>query len=224
MGAPRAECSRLIPVWCGMYMRQRRRTNGYHMPRVAVVALALVALALALLIRAGSPPSSASSLTGQPAPGFSLRAERDGHYLPEPVSLDAQRGHPVLLLFMYTLCPHCLSETLTVASFIAADAPRGLRLLAIDSPAEGLDIVAAYQQRIGLDAPVLLDTSAIVASQYGVRYFPTVVFIDARGIVRRVWVGEADARALASALSAMLDRNGGGADAQPHEEHGSGFD
>lgn len=204
-------------------MIRLRTISSAHTPRVAVAALALVALTLALLIRAGGSPGPVSSLAGQPAPGFSLRAERGGRYLPELVSLDAQRGHPVLLLFIYTLCPHCLSETLTIESFAAANAHRGLRMLTIDSPAESPGIVAAYQQRIGLDAPVLLDTSASVAGQYGIRYFPTIMLIDAHGVVQRVWIGEPDARTLTSALSALLDRNGSTAGAHPHEGHGSGL-
>ena len=78
----------------------------------AGVAITVVlALALGVAIRvAGDEAAAAGQLVGKPAPGFTLPIESRGQVLPRTVSLEKQRGHVVLLLFMYSLCPHCQSQ------------------------------------------------------------------------------------------------------------------
>jgi cytochrome c biogenesis protein CcmG/thiol:disulfide interchange protein DsbE len=169
------------------------------------IALACVLLAgmLALAVRTGAPPAEiGAKLVGRPAPAFVLPAERDGHLLPGTISLAAQRGHPVLLLFTFSLCPHCLPQALTVRRVAARNTVPGLRVLYVDSPGESPDIVAAYQQRLVLDAPVLLDAGGVVAARYGVTYYPTTVLIDGQGVVRRIWIGETGAAPVTTALRA----------------------
>lgn len=210
-----------MPVSERAMWRRLRGIGAGDLPRAAIAALVLAALALTVAIRAGSGAPSFERLLGQPAPDFALRAEQGGHALTETVSLTALRGHPVLVLFTYTLCPHCLGETQIVQSLASAEQRRGLRVVYMDSPAEAPDIVSAYQQRVGLDAPVLLDTGGDVAKRYGVRYYPTLVLMDARGIVRQVWTGEVSERALERALSVVMSY-AAWMGAHP-QEHGSGF-
>ena len=179
--------------------------------RGAVVGIALVAVVLAVVTRVAAPRSEAAqALVGQTAPGFALRAVEGSGVGTQPVTLASMRGHPVLLVFTYTLCPHCLSET-QVAEALAVDkSDSGLRVLLVDSPAESPEIVAAYLQRVrgdtGGNAPVLLDTDGAVASAYSVGLYPTTVLIDGDGVMRDVWVGETDAAMVRAALRQL--RNG----------------
>lgn len=182
------------------------RSRGWWM-RVALLALALLALALGIAVRATAGAQTLDALVGRPAPAFSLPAEANGQLQPKPVSLASQRGHPTLVVFFYTLCTHCLGELQTVSGVVSAHAAAhpasGLVPLYIDSPAESPAIPDAYLSRIGIDAPVLLDRDGAVAASYGIRYYPALALLDARGTVRASWTGEASAASLGDALGRL---------------------
>jgi peroxiredoxin len=174
--------------------------------QAAVVCLALLAVLLAVVTRvSGGSNTAAERLVGSPAPAFSLQAEYRGQVLPGTVSLAEQRGHNVLLVFMYSLCAHCLSQIDTVHELDTQDASPGLRVLYIDSPAESTSIISAYAERLAIESPstpILLDNGEL-AQSYGVRYFPTTFLVDARGIVRKVWTGETSGDSLRSAIELL---------------------
>jgi peroxiredoxin len=183
--------------------------------QAAVAGLALLAVLLAVVIRiSGGSNTAADRLVGSPAPAFSLQAEYRGQVLPGTVSLAEQRGHDVLLVFMYSLCAHCLSQIDTVHELDTQDTNPGLRVLYIDSPAESTGIISAYAERLGIESlstPILLDNGAL-AQAYGVRYYPTTILVDARGIVRNVWIGETSGDSLRSAIKLL-----GGTSARSNE-------
>ncbi len=170
---------------------------------LAVLAAAVLAVILAALVRVTTPaPLDATRLAGRPAPLFSLRAERDGQLLPDPISLSAQRGHPVLLVFGYSLCAHCLNGF--QAAHEVAAAPHGLVVLYMDSPAEDAAIIDAYARRLGLDAPIPLDPGGAVAARYGIAAYPAFILVDRAGVVRGVWSGEVSASTLETAAAPLL--------------------
>jgi peroxiredoxin len=171
--------------------------------RVVAAALTLMACALAIAARA-SAAGPAPELAGRAAPPFSLRAEVNGDVRAEMITLEAQRGHPALLLFTYSLCAHCPRETEAVAQLDATYRSRGLRVLYIDSPAEATDIVAAYALRVGVTAPILLDPGGRTAATYGIRAYPAAVLIGADGVVRAQWTGETGASTLRGAIESAL--------------------
>lgn len=171
--------------------------------RAGVLAAALLALVLGVAARALAGTSqSAPALVGRLAPAWTLPVERAGQRLPTSVTLASERGHPVLLVFFYTLCVHCLSQVQTAAAVGRDETARGLSVLYVDSPAERPDIVAAYLDRLQIDAPVLLDADGAVAERYGVRFYPTLVLVDGGGVVRGVWLGETSTAPIERALSA----------------------
>lgn len=172
--------------------------------RRVVLALAVVALALAVAVRVNAPTSRTEALVGHAAPAFALPAEANGSRLPGLVTLPARSGHPLLLVFAYSLCPQCLNEIQTARDLQARGASRGLGALYIDSPAETPAIADAYFQRLGVTSPILLDSHAAVAARYGVGSYPTIVLIDAQGAVRYVATGQTSAVSLANALDALL--------------------
>lgn len=172
---------------------------------LAVLAIAVLAVILAILVRVTTPaPLDTARLVGRPAPSFSLRAERDGHLLPGVVTLSAQRGHPVLVVFGYSLCAHCLNGFQAARQAAASAESRGLVVLSVDSPAEDAAIINAYAQRLGLDAPVLLDPDGAVAARYGIAAYPAVILVDRTGVVRGAWSGEVSASTLETAAAPLL--------------------
>ncbi len=180
-------------------IRRLARSPAWRL-RVALVLLVLLALGLGVAIQATTGAQTLDALVGHPAPAFSLPAEAHGKAQPGSITLAAQRGHPTLLVFFYTLCTHCLGELQTVRGVVAAHAASGLVSLYIDSPAELPAIPDAYLARIGLDAPALLDRDGAVAATYGIRYYPALALLDAQGVVRASWTGETSAAALDDGL------------------------
>ncbi len=76
--------------------------------RLAVIACAALAVALALLAHALAPtPNQSRALIGHPAPSFTLPATQGGQTLAQPVTFTGHSAHPTLLVFFNTLCVHC---------------------------------------------------------------------------------------------------------------------
>ncbi|MEO7002470.1 MAG: TlpA disulfide reductase family protein [Ktedonobacterales bacterium] len=192
-----------VGEWYSVVSRRASGFTAIAWLRVGVIVAALVAVVLFALARTLLPsPAGAQALVGKPAPVFTLPAAQDGALLPAPQTLIAQRGHVVLLVFFNTLCTHCLSE-LQTAHAVASGFPL-LTTLAIDAPGERPDITAAYSQRLGFDAPILLDNGARVAARYGVDYYPTLTLVDARGVIRAVWLGEVNASTLHNGIAQIV--------------------
>lgn len=171
--------------------RLARRPTSQTALRAGVIACAALALFLAVVTRSLAPsPAAAQRLVGHTAPQLTLPAVQDGRLLSQPVAVVSRPGHPTLLIFTYSLCPHCLGNTQAAQQLQQRYARRGLDVTYIDSPAEATSIVAAYQQRLNLTSPMLLDAGGTVADRFGIHNYPATVLIDAHGVVRYVATGE----------------------------------
>lgn len=173
--------------------------------RVAVVAVALIVVLVAIGVRVSAPSgASTQALAGKSAPNFTLPVAAAPGATPKTISLAAQRGHPVALVFFFTLCTHCQSQLRAVHATAASYSERGLATFAINSPAESYDVLANYSSRLGFAPTILRDTQSAATSAYGVRLYPTTVLIDRQGVVRAVWAGEADPTTLDRAFSEAI--------------------
>lgn len=180
--------------------RLRRMTAGGWL-RLAVLACALLALGLAALARAQAPtPDQARTLIGHPAPAFSAPAAQDGRLLPQPTRFDPPRSGLTLLVFFNTLCVHCVAGAQAANTAAQASTPAPLRVIYLDAPGENAGITGAYMARLSISAPVLLDANARIASRYGVAYFPSMILVDTRGVVRAVWTGAPTVSELRAAI------------------------
>src|SRR3954451_12032305 len=169
--------------------------------RAGLIAVVLIAILTTIAIRVSAPTDvSTHALAGKPAPDFTLPAGAGGNATPQVVSLAAQRGHPVLLVFFFTLCTHCQPQLRTAYAAATPYAERGLTTYAIDSPDESYDVLSSYSARLGFDIALLRDARATVAGAYGVQLYPATILIDGQGVVRAVWTGETDTATLDHAL------------------------
>ncbi len=160
--------------------------------RAGVIAAALVAIALALLVRpVAGPADGPQRLIAHSAPAFTLPVTQGSQLAATPYTFAPGQDRPTLLVFFNTLCVHCLSE-LQTAHNVALARPH-LHVVYIDSPGESAQIVANYFARLLFTPPVLLDRNETVAGRYGVRYYPTLILVDGHGIVRASWLGETSA-------------------------------
>jgi len=105
----------------------------------------------------------------------------------EMVTLSDLRGQPVFLKFWGTWCGYCRWQMPFVQ---AAFEEKGeeIAFIAIDV-AESSGTVEQYVDDNGIGFTVVLDRDKAVAGDYNIRYYPTMVFIDERGVITHIRLG-----------------------------------
>jgi len=126
-----------------------------------------------------------SPTIGESLEGFSLQ-DISGNQ----VSLADFSGKPLVINFWATWCKPCENE-LPLLREIAQKSPNGLQVIGINVE-EDVDIVNNFQQKIGINFPILLDSNGNVADQYLINGYPTTFFVDASGVLRAINIGELD--------------------------------
>jgi peroxiredoxin len=138
---------------------------------IAVMALVLLFPALGQYYLKNS-----SLAVGDPAPDFELTTLTG-----ETIRLGQFNGQPVLLSLGATWCPDCRVEA-PLLEELHKTHPE-LMILMVDSN-ESPDIVQRFADEFGITHPILLDRNGAVSDLYQVFAIPTVLFIDADGIIR----------------------------------------
>lgn len=136
---------------------------------------------LALLLAACSITGTAEPVVGAVAPDFAL-PNLDG----ETLRLSELRGQNVLLNFWATWCLPCRDE---MPAIQARYNHGGFAVLAVDF-GETRQQVSGFLAEIGVELPVLLDEDGRVQELYRVRGYPTTFFIDRRGVIRAMHIGQ----------------------------------
>lgn len=172
------------------------------MPRSA---LALLLPTLAVAAGALGPESSSRALsqarhplTGVRAPGPApswkntswLNADR-------PLTLEALGGRVVLLNFWVFTCGNCTRTVPSLVDFDRKYRERGLTLIGIHTPEfppyageHDRENVARALARYDIEYPNAQDNDAKTWDLYGIRYWPSFVLIDRRGVIRYEGYGE----------------------------------
>jgi len=144
-------------------------------------------LALALLGTALLRPATATQATAA-APPFALPLlAGDGR-----LSLEALRGHPVLLNFWASYCAACKEEMPTLEAAYRRYRARGVTVVGVDTLGDVPAQARALVRRMGLTYPMVLDARQDVTDRYNVAGLPTSVFVDTTGRVRGTVVGAVD--------------------------------
>ncbi len=168
-------------MWCGT---------------VLVVVAALLSLVLDRHSTAQAPARSGPGTaaialpvgphTGQRAPDFTLR-DLQG----KAVSLHTYTGRPLLIHFWAVDCTTCQAEQadyLRAVRDLGAKAPA---ILAVDAWGETADYISPYVQKHGIPGVVLVDlTHSVFSDLYQGIGTPTAVYIDGRGVIRRMVTGQ----------------------------------
>jgi cytochrome c biogenesis protein CcmG/thiol:disulfide interchange protein DsbE len=152
------------------------------------VAAALATLALVQLRSAlnGPPASDEPGLIalGSAAPAI-VGTTLDG----APFDLASLRGHPVLVNFWGPSCIPCRDEFPMFKAKLAQHAADGLTIVGVlmyDAPAPARDFIARY----GASWPTVDDPTGATRTAYRVAARPQTYFIDRRGILRSIQVGQ----------------------------------
>lgn len=170
-------------------------------------ALVCLGAAFLLVARSGLPhrielgqgaiESGAGLAIGSPAPQFEL-LNTSG----QKIALGSRAGTATIITFWATWCAPCRREMRELQQ-LQSQRPDSIRVLAINM-GESADLVAAWQQEIGLRYDLLLDPTLAASQLYKVRGLPTTVLLDDGHVIRNVYYGpvtgarlEADLRRLA---------------------------
>lgn len=107
--------------------------------------------------------------------------------------LSDYRGHPVVLNFWATWCFPCRTE---IPQFVnAADKYQddGLVVIGLDLQ-EGAGLIQPFAERYGMNYPILVDRDGEVGDKYRLLGLPTTVFIDADGVIQKIFRGPLEDR------------------------------
>ena len=161
--------------------------------------------------------SSGGAAVGRAAPAFSapIARQQGGTF-----SLDAERGHAVLVSFLNTQAKASAagdpsrSQIVFLESMNRQNHPHGLKTVIVDAataagvPAPSDDALINFTFDWALDPSiaVLGDASGSIERAYGITTVPTTLAIDKDGIVRHRWNGFAMAAELDFAVRPLVGR------------------
>jgi len=158
--------------------------------------LATCALLTAAACSAAAKPDTHASV-GHIAPNW-IQPTSAGQRL----SMESLHGKPVYLNFFATWCPPCNEEAPDINALQKQYAPRGLQVVGIDE-VEDAKKAAQFVHKYSLVYPAVVDDGTL-QTQYNVNGLPVHVFIDKRGVIRKIVQGEMTKKAIAAAIQSIL--------------------
>ncbi len=148
------------------------------------VGLALVGVTVALVWMGDpiQPPLGRGDL----APSFGLEKLEGGRF--DSAEL---RGQVALVNFWATWCKPCEDEMPAMQRLYETLSPEGFELVAISVDGSSTDVLA-FQERLGVGFPILLDPEQTVARLYQTTGFPESILVDRQGVIVERYVGPRD--------------------------------
>jgi len=127
------------------------------------------------------------------APDFTVQDE-DGN----SVRLSHMLGKPIVLNFWASWCPPCKSEMPDFNKVFAemGDEVVFMMVNAVGSRGETRESAARYVAEEGFTFPVYYDVEQDAVTSYGIRAFPTSIFIDSEGYILAGVEGAIDEKTL----------------------------
>lgn len=172
--------------------------DAKHGPMRANVSMLLGALLLsACSTHASGSGASSVARVGQLAPQWTQKTASG-----VSLSMASLRGKPVYLNFFATWCPPCNEEAPDINALQKQYAQRGLQTVGVDE-LEDAKKAAQFVRKYGLIYPAVVDDGTL-QTQYSVNGLPVHVFIDRRGVIRKIVTGEMSKNAIAAAIRSIL--------------------
>ena len=126
---------------------------------------------------------ASSGLTGQPAPDFALKSSTG-----ENLRLSEYRGDVVMINFWATWCGPCRQEMPLLDDLYARYERVGFTLLGVNIDDDSRRAMQMIDE-LGVNFPVLFDSSKNVSKLYDVEAMPVTVLVDREGTVRHIHHG-----------------------------------
>ena len=174
------------------------------------------------LARAGQAPGEekypVNDLVGSPAPEFTLTI-LDGAGKTKTVAKADLAGKVVMIDFWATWCGPCLKEMPEVQKMIEAYAKDGKEVVVValsqdDRPSDPIEVrklveTTLDKQKLDLSSTkvglVGIDPSHSTGDAFKVNAYPTIVLIDAKGVVQAAHVGLTTREELSKGINALLE-------------------
>lgn len=179
----------------------------------SILILIVALLGAAWIIESRKPPIRSENvllteapLVGYLAPDFTAVTPAGvSHSLSDYVDRTGEAGQAqaVVLNFWASWCGPCRLEMPYFERVSRAYAGRAV-VLGVNQ-AESAAVIEQFQSVTGVTYPLLVDDRWVVNNLYGAVNLPTTVFIDARGVVREVFVGAMSQAALEEKLKRILE-------------------
>jgi peroxiredoxin len=150
----------------------------------------------AAAIFAWTRPGPSGLPEGTVAPSFTVTTADGARF-----SLDAQRGHAVVIAFWATLCPSCRAEAHDLAAVERSLSTRGDSVVALSVDTLPIERVAAEAIQLGMPSQVALAPSELTAA-FAVALLPTTFVIAPSGAVAHVFAGGATSEEILAAVEA----------------------
>lgn len=156
-----------------------------------------------LLLAIASPAAGAetSAKVGQQVPEFSL-AGLDGR----PVSFQKDirgKAQLTLIFFMTTACSACYEEIREIHEFVSRH-PGKVEAWAVAVDLRGAQTVGPYQKSNRFRVKYILDPKFSLPRVFGFQYTPSLVVVDANGVILHMKGGYAPNERVSDILRAFL--------------------
>jgi len=129
--------------------------------------------------------TSASTYDTEPSPAPDMTLETlDGG----EINLAEQDGKVILVNFWATWCAPCRKEIPDLIDLHSSMESEGLRVVGIALDDEGRSVVEPYVEKMGINYPIVIDTTRRVESKFESMYgLPTTYVVNPEGtVVKRV--------------------------------------
>lgn len=176
----------------------QQRPNDASRARYAFPLLVIAAVAAVLFWFGKSPEEG--PFEGNRAPAFALM-----DLAGELVESTAFAGQPLFINFWATWCEPCRYEMPEIQA-LYDEAGGAFEVIAVSD--EPLPTVQRYLDQFGYTFPVMLDVDRSMYEDYAVFALPTSVFIDARGVIRAVHLGQLTREQMETYLARIVPEMG----------------
>jgi thiol-disulfide isomerase/thioredoxin len=173
---------------------------------LTIAALGAIGLAVAIWVFLGPDEADPTPSTvapagalevGSPAPAFTVRRLDAGTF--SLATHLADDGRPVVLNFWASWCTPCRAEMPALDEAAAAN-PDVLFLGVATSDTEAA--ARRFADEVSVGYPLAIDTTGVVANDFGAFGLPTTYAIAADGTIARIALGEIGAQDIADLIAA----------------------
>jgi thiol-disulfide isomerase/thioredoxin len=183
----------------------RRHLSNRVIAVIAAILLIVVLIAVVSALTGGKVTSGGrgvvlptSKLVGHHVQSFKLAGLSGGE-----IHAPWTQGHASVLIFFASWCTPCQGEMPKVAAYIRAHSPSPVDVVGVDANDER-SAAQAFVKKDGVTFPVAFDANGTVTSGvFGFQELPESVFVNAKGVVVKVYFGAIPERVLASGIKML---------------------